>query len=758
MEPLRPGDPQVVGPWTLLQRLGSGGMGVVYLASRDQELVALKVVRSHFLDDPGLRERFAREVDTLYKLDSPFIATVIDADATGDLAWVATEFVNGPNLKTRIDEQGPLGEQEWKALARGLLLALKATHASGIVHRDVKPANILLTGELPKLIDFGIAQASDATSLTTTGLIAGSPAWLSPEQIDDEEVGAASDLFSAGSVLAYAATGRQPWGSAGLPTSVTLARITQSEPDLAGLSGLQAQIIGGLLAKNPSERLTLDSALAMLDTGAPSSPPPPPPTAPISQDPTPPAASSPSARNSGRLIAVVASLVAVAIVGVVVLVAALGSGESDSSATDANTMDANTTDANTTESQEVDATASGQMADGVQADGAPLIVGDPGDLECTIGTLLPQSGNLSFLGPPMDAGVYLAVEEIQGANGPIARVIDGDSGDTFTDLATVTVDQLLDSGVSAIVGPASSSVALMVLDQVTSNGVLLISPSNTSPQLSSDQDRGLYFRTVPADPLQGVAIAELLQEAGAQSVAIVAVDDIYGTSVAEAAADTFSAQGGTVTDTVLYDFSTSSFRNLAQRVASGAPQATVVIGFQESVDIVRALDQAGVGPQDVPMFLSDGNLSTFLYSELPRDLMVGVKGVLPGSAASPALQDGLLSVNPGLEDFAYAAESYDAVNLIALGMAISGTCDGPAVAQALRDISRTGEPCTNYAECMTLLQEGRDIDYVGLSGPVDLAANGDIAAATIGVVEFTSNDDYQALTPVTVEVADPLEP
>jgi len=261
---LRPGDPETIGPWTLQGRIGSGGMGVVYLATNDKGRVALKVVRSHFMDDPSLRERFSREVETLHRVRSPFVAEVIDADTTSELAWVATEYVDGPNLKVKVEGSGPLDPDEWVRLAGGLLRALQATHDLGIVHRDVKPANILLADDAPKLIDFGIAQAGDATSLTTTGLIAGSPAWLCPEQINDTNVGTAGDLFSAGSVLAYAATGRQPWGPPGLPPAVVLARITTEDPDIDGVSDVQGQIIRGLLCKDPGERLTAAQALSLL--------------------------------------------------------------------------------------------------------------------------------------------------------------------------------------------------------------------------------------------------------------------------------------------------------------------------------------------------------------------------------------------------------------------------------------------------------------------------------------------------------------
>jgi serine/threonine protein kinase len=182
-------------------------MGVVYLATRGSQSVALKVLNSALTENSVARSRFKKEIQTLQQIDSPFVAKVVDAHADAETAWLAVEFVNGPDLKALVDDKGPLPLDQWITLADGLLSGIRAIHAVGVIHRDIKPGNILISETGPKIIDFGIAQDLDATSLTSTGSLAGSPAWLSPEQIDGATLTPASDLFSAGSVLHFAASG-----------------------------------------------------------------------------------------------------------------------------------------------------------------------------------------------------------------------------------------------------------------------------------------------------------------------------------------------------------------------------------------------------------------------------------------------------------------------------------------------------------------------------------------------------------------------
>lgn len=262
MEPLRPSDPRTVGPWQLQSRIGSGGMGVVFMAQRGTQLAALKVVRDSYLDTSDARARFKREVNILRQVSGRFVAAIIDADMDADPAWIASEFVDGVDLKAHMEVHGAFESAQWELLAGSLLLALAAVHAAKVVHRDIKPANILLSRDGPKLIDFGIAHTGDNTVLTTTGLAIGSPAWMAPEQVQAKAVGPAADVFCAGSVLLFAATGRAPWGSGSI--AEVMGQIAVAEPDLSGLTARQQQLLRGMLEKDPARRPSAAQAAQLL--------------------------------------------------------------------------------------------------------------------------------------------------------------------------------------------------------------------------------------------------------------------------------------------------------------------------------------------------------------------------------------------------------------------------------------------------------------------------------------------------------------
>ncbi|MEW2573233.1 bifunctional serine/threonine-protein kinase/ABC transporter substrate-binding protein [Streptomyces sp. NPDC047070] len=235
-EPLLPTDPARIGGHRLLARLGAGGMGVVYLGRTEAgALAAVKVVRSEYADEPDFRARFRREVETARRVSSPWAVPVTGADPDADEPWLATAFVPGPSLEESVVRHGPLPTRSVLALARMLAAALREVHAAGLVHRDVKPANVLLAMDGPRLIDFGIARSTDGTAITSTDLVVGTPGFLSPEQAEARgaAVGPASDIFSLGCLLAYAASGRPPFGSG--TADALLYRTVHDEPDLSGV-------------------------------------------------------------------------------------------------------------------------------------------------------------------------------------------------------------------------------------------------------------------------------------------------------------------------------------------------------------------------------------------------------------------------------------------------------------------------------------------------------------------------------------------
>jgi hypothetical protein len=269
LEELQAGDPPQIGPYLLLGRLGAGGMGRVFLGrSPGGRLVAVKVIRPELAEDLEFRARFAREVAAARRVSGVFTAPVLDADPTAPLPWLVTAFVDGLSLAEAVKLYGPLPVASVLALAAGLAEGLGAVHAAGVVHRDLKPSNVLLAADGPRVIDFGISRAMDATHLTQTGMLIGSPAFMSPEQVEGGTVGPASDVFSLGSVLVFAATGEGPFGT-GLPTAL-LYRVVNVMPRLDRLPGPLRPLVERCLVKDPGQRPTAAQFLAELRAAHPS--------------------------------------------------------------------------------------------------------------------------------------------------------------------------------------------------------------------------------------------------------------------------------------------------------------------------------------------------------------------------------------------------------------------------------------------------------------------------------------------------------
>ena len=245
-------DPRQLGKWQVEARIGSGGMGVVYRARYGEDVAAVKVVRPGLLDDPQVAARFEREAEVLRSVHDTHISRFLDADIAGTPAWLATEYIAGPNLRDAVAIWGPLTVARWWELARGLGQALAVLEIHGIMHRDIKPANVIMSERGPVLIDFGIAHPEDATSLTATGIVTGSPSWLSPEQVALQDLSPASDVFSLGSLLAFAATGRPPFGQGA--TVAVLMNIQRNEPDLEGVDPTRRVLLERMLVKDPNGR------------------------------------------------------------------------------------------------------------------------------------------------------------------------------------------------------------------------------------------------------------------------------------------------------------------------------------------------------------------------------------------------------------------------------------------------------------------------------------------------------------------------
>ncbi|MEU9336939.1 ABC transporter substrate-binding protein [Streptomyces sp. NPDC048290] len=271
MERLLPTDPSQLGTYRLLGRLGAGGMGVVYLArGADGALAAVKVIQPEFAEEQEFRARFRREVASASQVQSPWVVPVLGADPEAASPWLATAFVPGPALAEAVGSYGPLPPRAVRVLGKVLARALAAVHTAGLVHRDMKPGNVLLAMDGPRLIDFGIARstAAEATELTTAGVVVGTPGFLSPEQARAHAVGPPSDVFSLACVLAYAATGRPPFGTGAV--DALLYRTVHDEPDLTGVTDeALAGLLRNCLTKDPAGRPTAAEVDAALVEDAP---------------------------------------------------------------------------------------------------------------------------------------------------------------------------------------------------------------------------------------------------------------------------------------------------------------------------------------------------------------------------------------------------------------------------------------------------------------------------------------------------------
>ncbi|MEV1171744.1 ABC transporter substrate-binding protein [Nonomuraea sp. NPDC049784] len=368
-----------------------------------------------------------------------------------------------------------------------------------------------------------------------------------------------------------------------------------------------------------------------------------------------------------------------------------------------------------------------------------------GDGTLTLGTLLPQTGSLAFLGPPEIAGVNLAVKEINEAGGVLGKPVtkyDTDSGDTTTNIASQSVDKLLAQKADAIIGAASSSVSESVIDKITGAGVVQFSPANTSDKFTTINDKGLYFRTSPPDKLQGRVLGDLVVSDGNDTVGILAMQDSYGTGLADQVQKTVTDGGAEVVERVDYDPKAADFSADVAKIKAKNPKGIVLIGFEETAKVVAELVKQGLPADKHKWYMVDGNTSNTNYVKMPKGTLDGVKGTIPGAAAPEEFQAKLKAIDPKLQDFSYAPESYDAANLIALAAEAAKSDAGVDIAAKLAEVSKGGEKCKSFKECVDLLKAGKDIDYEGVSGPVEFNDAGDPAVATIGIYQYGATNKY----------------
>ena len=369
-----------------------------------------------------------------------------------------------------------------------------------------------------------------------------------------------------------------------------------------------------------------------------------------------------------------------------------------------------------------------------------------GDGTLTVGTLLPQTGDLAFLGPPEFAGVTTAITDINAAGGVLGKdvvEVKADSGDGTPDIAGAQTDKLLDANADAVIGAASSSVSLSVIDKITGAGVIHFSPANTSPALddAKTDPKNLYFRTAPSDVLQGAVMANMLIDDGFTNIAILARQDSYGELLAAEIEKGIKAGGGEVATKQLYSADATNYTAEVNKAAAAKPDALVLVSFDETKKLIPQLIAKGLAPADVPTYFVDGNTADY-SKDFPKGTLTGVKATLPG--ADPGdFQAKLLETNPKLKDFTYGPESYDATILTALAAIAAESDDPTTFAPEIIKASKDGTECTTFEECAGLLEKGEDIDYNGVSGPIEMGDTGSPTQASIGIYEYDATNTYK---------------
>ncbi|GAB3028853.1 ABC transporter substrate-binding protein [Parafrigoribacterium mesophilum] len=371
------------------------------------------------------------------------------------------------------------------------------------------------------------------------------------------------------------------------------------------------------------------------------------------------------------------------------------------------------------------------------------------DLTLNLGTVIAQTGSLAFLGPPQEAGVQLAVKDINDANlGIKVNLTLGDSGDPDNKAYATTVPNLINKKVNAIVGASASSVTKLILDQVTGAGILLISPSATSPDFTTAPDNGLFFRTAPSDLLQGETLGNLIAADGASTLGVIALNDPYGTGLQKATSKAFEAAGGKTVANELFNDGDTNFTSQISAVLAQKPDAIALITFDQGKTIIPALKDAGFDMSH--LYLVDGNTSHY-GTQLAPGTLTGAQGTIPGPALSTDFHDQLVAnyaaVNNGaeLKEFTYSAESYDAVVLVALAALSAKSVDGKAMAAKMAAVSGAdkGKKATTFAEAAKIINAGDAVDYDGPSGGVKFDKAGDPTEASIGIYKYDATNEFK---------------
>jgi ABC-type branched-subunit amino acid transport system substrate-binding protein len=417
---------------------------------------------------------------------------------------------------------------------------------------------------------------------------------------------------------------------------------------------------------------------------------------------------------------------AAAVAGLAIMLAACGSSSSNSSSSTSSSAPA----------------SSGQTA-------TPL----------SLGVLLPHTGTLSFLEPPMGDAVNLALKDINAAGGVNGKPVKQTPADDGTDpnIASQGASTLLSDNVDAIIGAAGTPETLAVINKITGAKVVECSPSNTGAALTTYPDHGYYFRTAPPDSLQSKALANQIVAAGHSNVALVAQATDYGKGFIDGVATALTNAGAQVATKVTYDPTATTFTAAVSKVKAAKPDAVVIIGYQETALVIKQMIQDNFGPKQIPIYVADGAQSSTLWKSVdPHNpaVLVGVGGTAP--SASPAngvksFPTAFKAAYPGV-DAIYSAQAYDCAVVIALAADEAKSNAPTDFVGHMNDVTQDGDKCTSYAQCLSLLKQGKNIDYDGASGPLDFTKVGEPSIGTYDVWHFdnkgaVTTDKQVVITP-----------
>jgi serine/threonine protein kinase len=689
---------------------------VWYALDTDGRPVVVKLLKSRLAAD---LQRFSHEAACAERLVSPHVAQVWESGMEPE-PYIVFEYVDGSDL-TKV---APLRNLwEYLRTAEAITAGLSAIHEQGIAHRDIKPDNVRYERDgHAKIVDLGIALTNKATGDRQTVVPPGTEGWMAPERREGRLLTVAeeqkADIFSAGLLLSYLRTGIHPFGY----DQRKIDNFTE-QPDLTHLDDHLCDLLGTALERDPAQRPEAEELLRGLRRLAR--------RVPASPRRGMRRIEGPARKFIGlhRKSTTGAAVSLLAIVGLSLTYVLFPHGSTPTP------------------------TASHSPSPVPTPPGIAICpVGqyphNSGDAVLRFGALIPKSGPLVAQGPQLFAAIELALNEVRSTPGvpgiqivPFDDANKVDEGDPVSDIACQSTNTLLKNGVDVIIGPATSAVTHKVIDRVTSSGTILFSPSNTAPELTDYQDNGLYFRTAASDALQGRVLGKIVSDDGNKNVLIISRDDLYGNGLSQEVERSLRQAHVNLLPAVKYDLSTPNFDPLINKVKSQNSDAIVLIGFDESAKILAGLRKAGITPQNKNIYGTEGNMRETIpvqVDPLKRDVLNGMKGTTRPQPNPNFVELLSKSAGGGLVDFTYAAETYDAVIVSALAAA-SAHSDNPAkIADKINDVTQGGQKCTKYAECLDAIKRGIDVDYNGVSGPLEFNDAGEPCKASYLVVKFDS--------------------